>query len=107
MTDDILHRFHAEIESEITDRARMAGAQITGEFREMAFTEILGEELEAAGILEGPAIRHFEAGAGAGSMKVNGYAVPDEDSRLDLIVTVYKGPAEELQSINASEVDTS
>ena len=63
MAED-LHKFHAEIESEITDRARMVGAQITGEFREMAFTEIITEELEAAGILEGPAVRHFEGGVG-------------------------------------------
>ena len=100
MAED-LHKFHAEIESEITDRARMVGAQITGEFREMAFTEIITEELEAAGILEGPAVRHFEGGVGSGSMKVNGYAVPDEDSRLDLIITVYKGPSEDVQSINS------
>lgn len=102
---DELQKFYLEVESEITDRARMFGAQVTGEFREMAFTEIVAEELEVAGILEAPAVRHFEGGAGSASMKVNAYSVPDEDSRLDVIITVYKGPAEQLQTINASEVD--
>src|SRR5437762_12396847 len=102
---DELQKFYSEVESEITDRARMTGAQVTGEFREMAFTEIVAEELEVAGILEAPAVRHFEGGAGSASMKVNAYSVPDEDSRLDVIITVYKGPAEQLQTINASEVD--
>ncbi len=99
-----LIEFHRQLESEITDRARSDG-NVTGDFREVAFTELVADELEESGVLESPATFHFEGGSGAGSMKVNGYSVPEEDSCLDLFATIYKGPTDEPATVNAAEIE--
>src|SRR5215212_8188349 len=95
MSEEIkLLNFHLQLESEITDRARSGNGNVAGDFREAVFTELVSDELEESGVLESPQIFHYEGGTGAGSMKVNGYSVPEEDSRLDLVVTIYKGPVD-------------
>jgi AIPR protein/abortive infection phage resistance-like protein len=107
MSDEIkLLDFHLQLESEITDLARSGNGNLTGNFREAAFTELIAADLEESGVLESPEICDFEGGIGAGSMKVNGYSVPEEDSRLDLLVTIYKGPSDQPASVNAAEVET-
>lgn len=102
--DNELERFHQKIESEITESSQDDAAG--GEFRENLFTTLLAEELSAIGVLESPVECHWEGGRAASSMKVNGYGVPEEDSRLDLIVTLYHGPADKVATVNASDVDT-
>jgi hypothetical protein len=98
--------FHRQLESEITDRARSGTGNVAGDFREIAFTELVADELEESGVLESPSTFHFEGGSGSGSMKVNGYSVPEEDSRLDLFVAIYKGPTDEPSTVNAAEIET-
>jgi hypothetical protein len=97
--------FHLQLESEITDLARSGAGNVTGNFREVAFTELIAADLEESGVLESPEICDFERGSGAASLKVNGYSVPEEDSRLDLLVTIYKGPSDETANVNAAEID--
>lgn len=78
------------------------------DFRELAFTRMLADELDAAGVLESPVVCHCEHGKAAAAFKVSGYGVPDEDSRLDLFLTIYNaGPHSEVPTLNASEIDTS
>jgi hypothetical protein len=100
-----LYQFHQQVESEITESARDEEGAGSGEFRENVLTEMLAEELSASGVLESPVACHYEGGKAAGSMKANGYGVPEEDSRLDLFVTIYSGPADEIATINAADVD--
>ena len=101
-----LHQFLQQIESEITDNARYVAEAGAGEFRENVFTELLSDELSESGVLESPVVCHYEGGKAAGSMKVNGYSVPEEDSRLDVFITIYSGPAEDIGTINAADIDS-
>lgn len=106
MSDDTaLGQFHQQLESEITESARDTSGGVA-EFRENVLTDLLAEELSSSGVLESPTICHFEGGKGAGSVKVNGYSVPEEDSRLDLFVTLYCGPQEDVSTINTADVDS-
>lgn len=97
--------FYQELESEITDHSLPGGSAGNAKLREDAFTEILADELEASGVLESPVVCHDEGGQGASSFKVNGYSVPEEDTRLDLFVTLYSGPGSEIQPVNSSHID--
>ena len=101
-----LKNFFLELESDITDRASPDGDPSSARFRESAFTQIVSEELEASGVLESPGVCHCEGGHGAGSFKVNGYSIPEEDSRLDLFITHYAGSFDGVQTINAAQVGT-
>ena len=96
--------FSRALENDIT-----AGAQPSvgnpGDFREDSFTRLLSDELDAAGILESPTVCHLERGKGSGALKVNGYSIPDEDSRLDLFVTLYYShDGKSVPTINAADV---
>ncbi len=99
--------FLNELESDITAEVQPTVGE-PGDFRELAFTQIIADELETAGILESPTACHWDYGKGGGSLKVSGYGVPEEDSRLDLFLSIYiPGPHEDVPSINAAEIDLS
>lgn len=93
-----------ELESDITDRAKPDGDPSSATFRETAFTEIVCDELALSGVLESPVVCPCEGGYGGGSFKANGYGVPEEDTRLDLFISLYIGPSDEIQTINAGDV---
>ena len=57
-----------------------------------------------AGVLESPTTCHFEGGSGRLDFKVNGYGVPEEDSRLDLFITLFY-PQKEIRKITSVEID--
>src|SRR2546423_10735743 len=92
MSDQLdLLAFLNGIENDITSEIQ-PNAGNPADFRELAFTRMLADELDAAGVLEAPAVCHCEIGKAAAAFKVSGYGVPEEDSRLDLFVTVYTAP---------------
>jgi hypothetical protein len=98
--------FLREVESDITAEAQPAAGS-PGDFRESVFTRMLADELDSAGILESPVVCHCEGGKSSSLYKASGYSVPDEDSRLDLFVTVYlDSTTYDLPTINGSEIDT-
>jgi hypothetical protein len=97
--------FYQELEGEISDHSLPSEGSGTAKLREYAFTSILADELEASGVLESPVVCHDEGGQGASSFKVNGYSVPEEDSRLDLFVTLYLGPSPEIETVNSAHID--
>lgn len=99
--------FLNEIENDITADVQ-PNAGNPADFRELAFSRMLADELDAAGVLESPVVCHCEYGKSTAAFKVSGYGVPDEDSRLDLFLTIYNaGPHAEVPTLNASDVDTS
>lgn len=108
MSDDTkLLTFLNDIENDITAEVQ-PNAGNPADFRELAFTRILADELEATGVLESPIVCHCEKGKSAAVFKVSGYGVPDEDSRLDLFLAIYcAGPHSEVPTLNASDIDTS
>lgn len=104
MSENQLLTFHRLLEDEITDYAG-SGDGGGAHFREIALTEIISEDLAVSGVLESPQVCHYEAGKGSGSFKVDAYGVPEEDTRLDLILTIYEGPSDSPSMLNASDVD--
>jgi len=98
--------FHAELESEINDDVHSTGSSSGITHRETAFTRILAEQLEQAGILESHVTCFYEGGTGPSAMKANGYGVPDEERRLDLLISLYFGPSDQVSTINAAEIES-
>ena len=60
--------FLNEIESDITADVQ-PNAGNPADFRELAFTRMLADELEASGVLESPVICHCEHGKAAAAFK--------------------------------------
>ncbi|MFO1482349.1 MAG: AIPR family protein [Verrucomicrobiaceae bacterium] len=97
--------FLNEIECDITADVQ-PNAGNPADFREFAFTRMLADELDASGILESPVACHYENGKQSTALKVSGYSVPDEDSRLDLILSLYDaGPHQSVPTLNGSDID--
>jgi hypothetical protein len=96
--------FYRELQSEVMDFAQGGGSEDASGFKENAFTDIISQDLSAAGIVESPVICYFESGPANRTMKINGYSLPEEDSQLDLIITLYSG-GESPRSVNTKDID--
>lgn len=102
-----LSEFHVQLQSDVIASAQgfgTSGEGSGGEFKEIAFSEVLSEELSVAGILESPIVCHHEGGTGSLEFKVSGYSMPDEDSRLDLFITLYFA-GNDVQKLNSADID--
>ena len=73
-------------------------------YKENAFTSIIVEKLSEGAILESPTVCYHEFVKGNLLAKINAFSLPDEDTRLDLVVTDYHSE-NEIVKINASEID--
>ncbi|MCB1885712.1 MAG: AIPR family protein [Geminicoccaceae bacterium] len=62
----------------------------TGDFRENVFTAWVAEYLEEAGITAGVSCVFHESRAGQGLARINGYALDEEERRLDLLATLFQ-----------------
>jgi hypothetical protein len=98
--------FHAELQRDViaTAGGDVQGAAPEHVTREEAFTQIVAEDLSQAGVLESPLVYYCEGGTRASAYKVNGFAIPEDDRRLDLIVTLYF-PDEEIRKINSVDIE--
>ncbi|MDB4734543.1 AIPR family protein [Akkermansiaceae bacterium] len=96
-------KFYRELQSEVIDFAQGGTDDVSG-FKENAFTDIISQDLSAAGIVESPVVCFFEAGPVNRTLKINAYSLPEEDTQLDLICTVYTG-GETPRRINAKDID--
>jgi hypothetical protein len=96
--------FYRELQSEVLDFAQGGGSDEASGFKENAFTDIVSQDLSAAGIVESPVVCYFEAGPSNRMLKINGYSLPDEDTQLDLIYTLYNG-GDSPSKISAKDVD--
>ena len=103
-----INEFHEQLQSDVIANSHgdgtAEGKSSRGEFRENAFTDLVCEELSTVGVLESPSICYAEGGGGSFEYKVNGYGIPDEDSRLDLFVTMYFSDAA-VQRLNSADID--
>lgn len=95
--------FLSEIQSDVLAIALGKGHREAG-FKEDAFTELLCEELDIAGVLEAPTICHFHSGSGASEVKVNGFSVAENEWRVDVFTTLYF-PGEQLSKVNSADID--
>jgi len=83
---DIL-AFAVSLAAEADDRA--LGDIEAGEFTENAFVQVVTDHLAEIGMLEDPVVCYHTAPLGAGFIRLNGYAVPDDVDRIDLFVAVH------------------
>jgi len=108
MTD--LQRFHAEFMADIIAEASSVGASADdgvspeNAFKENAFTNIMLEDLETAGVLESPTACYFANTVSRMPFKINAFAFPEEDSRLDLVITDFRTGVQPYKLVG-SEID--
>lgn len=81
--------FAAALAEEVRDRA--LGDAAGAEFTENAFVEIVSDHLAEIGMLDNPVVCFHQGRFGAGGVRLNGYAVPDDGERLDLLVAIFEG----------------
>ncbi|MDB2496358.1 AIPR family protein [Verrucomicrobiales bacterium] len=89
--------FFRDLQSEVMDFSMGGGDGDSAGFKEGAFTSIVAEDLSAAGIVESPVSCYFETGPQTRRAKINGYSVPEDDTQLDLIFSLYGGGEEPLK----------
>lgn len=83
-----MQSFARELASEV-DEAVRSGQE--SPYHEQEFTRIVLDRLADEGALENPIPLWQEGTFGRTVYKINGYAIPDDEERLVLITTVYKG----------------
>lgn len=73
-------------------------------FKENAFTSIVVNDLSDAGILESPIVCYHEVQKGGATAKINAYSIPDDDSKIDLVIADYH-PYESIEKLNQQDID--
>jgi hypothetical protein len=103
-----LQKFYDELMSDVLAAAAGLGGTGTGgksaAFKENAFTSIVIEDLETAGVLESPVQCYFANTAGRFPVKVNAWGIPEEDTRLDLVIADFH-PGNEPHRLVAADID--
>lgn len=61
------------------------------------------DDLAAAGVLESPVVCHYQPVSGSAGMKINAYCIPDEDTRVNLVISDYSY-APEPKRLTAADV---
>ena len=101
-----LQKFYDQLMDDVIAGASGAGGgtQPNTAFKENAFTDIVLSDLEAAGTVEAPVACYFASTASRQPFKINGYSIPEEDSRLDLVVTDFRSDSA-LHKLTGTDVD--
>ncbi len=73
-------------------------------YKENAFTSLVVDGLSERAILESPTVCYHEFIKGNLVAKINAFSLPDEDTKLDVVITDYHA-ANEIEKINASEIE--
>lgn len=101
-----LEKFNRQILDEVIDEAGNwdKDSSNTSSYKEDAFTKLVADDLSAAGILESPVVCHHEFTKGNGIAKINAYGVPEEDSRLDIVISDFRAE-DQIQKISQAEIE--
>lgn len=90
--DRELSSFAFVLREEVQTRA--LGDAEGAEFTENAFVETVAEHLAEIGMIDNPVVCFHQGRLGAGGIKLNGYAMPDDGERIDLLVAIFDGGVE-------------
>jgi len=105
-----LQQFHDDLMADVIAEAAGTGGgdgtRANTAFKEIAFTQIMLADLEAAGVLESPVPCFFANTATRLPYKVNAYCLPDEEQRLDIVIADFR-PESSVQKLTAAEIDRS
>jgi hypothetical protein len=99
VSDDRLEEFAKELRQRVEE-----GITSDSPFSAHVFTQLILEDLEEAGHMEGTFALHQEGRVGKSLYRIDGYAYDEERSRLDLVTTVYHGDAQIQKLSNADAV---
>lgn len=102
-----LVEFHRELAREIIDHStgRDSPDDTLGEgFKESSFTEIFTSDLAFVGILESPIVCHFEEKISKADVKISAYSIPEEDTRLDIVISDYRS-GNTIEKLSSHEID--
>lgn len=102
MVDDRdITAFAASLADEVADRS--LGNADGAEFLENAFVEVVAEHLAEIGMIDNPVVCFHQGRFGSGGVRLNGYAVPEDGDRLDLLVAVFDGGTDR-GSVTSAEI---
>lgn len=90
LSDDQINKFRQVIISQIAEERNASSLSIP-EFSETIFTGLCLAWLDEAGITENPEVCFFEKTLGNRNVRLNGYAVSDDEATVDLFVSVFDG----------------
>lgn len=93
--------FATFLADEVGDRA--LGNADGAEFLENAFVEVVAEHLAEIGMIDNPVVCFHQGRFGSGGVRLNGYAVPENGERFDLLVAIFEGSADQ-RSVPSSEI---
>lgn len=97
-----LDEFLTQIRTDMRERMEAEGGQA---YSEMAFAERAMEHMAEIGMTSDPVTCHYSQRIERSELRLSGYAVGNDDQRLDLFVTLYSG-SEKPVSIPDSDTKT-
>ena len=97
MSDLALESYARELDAEVDEAVRSGNES---PYHEREFTRIVLDELAEIGAVENPVILWYEGNFGGDLSKITGYSMLEDDERLTLITTIYRGsiPLRELST---------
>jgi hypothetical protein len=97
MSDLALEAYARELDAEVDEAVRSGNDT---PYHEREFTRIILDDLAEIGAVENPVILWHEQNFGGDRAKITGYSMSDDNERLTLITTIYRGtiPLHELSS---------
>ena len=88
MSDAGLEAYAGELAARVTDAAEDGR---DGLYNEQEFTRIVLDELGEEGAIEDPIVMWYEGNLSGRISKITGCSMPDDNERLTLITTIYRG----------------
>lgn len=88
-----LDEFHAEFRNHVLGVLAERANDPDGDFpvEELVFAELAMEDVSTAGISETPEICHWTGTVSNFKLRISGYSISDDDTRIDLFLTLYQG----------------
>jgi len=90
--EEFYHSFRSLVQNTIAQRVQTDEGLFPAP--ELVFAELVMEHVANAGICEPATICHWSGSIGAGKLRITGYALSSDETRLDLFVTHYLGTDE-------------
>jgi hypothetical protein len=103
-----IESFHQQLMADVIAEVQGSGGGSSdgksSTFKEDAFTRIVMEDLEIAGVLESPVACYLGNMSARQPYRINGYGFSDDETRLDLLITDLHDEST-VQKLNAADVD--
>ncbi|WP_417523691.1 AIPR family protein [Marinovum sp.] len=100
-----LSEFHSEFRNHVQGvmAERASNPDEAFPLEELVFAELVMDDVSAAGISESPEVCHFEGTIRNAKLRISGYGISADDTRIDLFLTHYLG-TDHLTQLRDSDV---